>query len=64
MTAYAGTYPNLCKMTEDDDQGGLRFEIDKHWISIRLTGTYSQNRINAASYRAKENGIHSQNSNL
>ena len=60
LTAYAATYPDLCQLTEDDENGGLRFEIDKHRISIRLTVPYSQNRIDAASYRAKKNGIHSQ----
>lgn len=28
-------HPDLCQLIEDDEQCGLRFEIDKHRISIR-----------------------------
>ena len=35
LTAYAATYPDLCQLIEDDEKGGLRFEIDKHRVSIR-----------------------------
>ena len=52
---YAAKYPKLCRQTDDDNQGGLRFEIDKHRISIRLTAPYSQERRDAASRFAKEN---------
>ena len=55
LTAYAAKYPGLCQQTDDDEQGALRFEIDKHRISIRLTSPYSQERRNAASRFAKEN---------
>ena len=41
LLAYAKEYPELCQLTEDDEQGGLRFEIDKHRIGIRLTAPYS-----------------------
>ena len=44
LLAYADKYPELCQQTEDDEQGGLRFEIDKHRISIRLTAPYSDER--------------------
>ena len=36
LLAYAKEYPELCQLTEDDEQGGLRFEIDKRRIGIRL----------------------------
>ena len=52
LTAYAATYPDLCQLTEDDKNGGLRFEIDKHRISIRLTAPYSEERKAAASQAA------------
>ena len=55
LSAYAAKYPELCQQTDDDDQGGLRFEIDKRRISIRLTAPYSQQRRDAASRFAKEN---------
>ena len=44
LRKYAAKYPELCKQTDDDGQGGLRFEIDKSRISIRLTTPYSNNR--------------------
>ena len=46
--------PALCQLTEDDEQGGLRFEIDKHRIGLRLTAPYSSERRAAASQKAKE----------
>ena len=53
LTAYAATYPDLCQLTEDDDNGGLRFEIDKHRIGIRLTAPYSEERRKLISQKAK-----------
>lgn len=41
LTAYADTYPDLCQLIEDDENGGLRLEIEKHRISIRLTAPCS-----------------------
>ena len=55
LTAYAVTYPDLCQLTEDDGNGGLRFEIDKHRVSIRLTAPYSPARRSTASQMAKNN---------
>ena len=52
LTSYAATYPDLCQLIEDDENGGLRFEIDKHRVSIRLTAPYSEERKTAASERA------------
>ena len=57
LSEYAATYPELCDLTEDNGEGGLRFEIDKHRISIQLTAPYSQERKAAAS-QAKRTGIH------
>ena len=58
MRKFAEKYPELCQLTEDDGQGGLRFEIDKSRISIRLTAPYSEDRRKAASELAKKRGIH------
>ena len=44
LSQYAQTYPHLCQLTEEDENGGLRFEIDKRRISIRLTAPYSEER--------------------
>ena len=58
MRKFAEKYPELCQLTEEDGQGGLRFEIDKSRISIRLTAPYSEDRRKAASELAKKRGIH------
>ena len=60
LIAYAAKYPDLCHQTEDDEQGGLRFEIDKSRISIRLTAPYSEERRKAASEFAKKQEIQDQ----
>lgn len=44
LLEYAAQFPDLCQQTDDDEQGGLRFEIDKSRISIRLTAPYSPDR--------------------
>ena len=56
LTAYAATYPDLCQLTEDDENGGLRFEIDKHRVSIRLTAPYSEERKSVARHSAIQSG--------
>ena len=58
LLEYAAKFPELCQQTEDDEQGGLRFEIDKRRISIRLTAPYSDERRKAASEQGKKQGIH------
>ena len=57
LLTYAQTYPHLCQLTEEDEQGGLRFEIDKRWISIRLTAPYSEERREAFRTRGKASGF-------
>lgn len=57
LLANAQTYPELCQLTEEDENGGLRFEIDKRRISIRLTAPYSEGRRTAASERGKRSGF-------
>ena len=56
LLAYAEKHPELCLQSDDDEQGGLTFVIDKHRISIRITEPYSEERRAAASRRAKEKG--------
>ena len=57
LLTYAQTYPHLCQLTEEDENGGLRFEIDKHRISLRLTAPYSEERRNAARKLGRESGF-------
>ena len=60
LLEYAAKFPELCQQTDDDEQGGLRFEIDKSRISIRLTAPYTDDRRKAASELAKKQGIQDQ----
>lgn len=55
LRKYASQYPNLCKQTDDNEQGGLTFEIQKKRLSIKLTAPYSEERRRAASELAKKN---------
>lgn len=57
LMEYAAKFPELCQLTEDDEQGGLRFEIAKERISIRLTAPYTEERKSNARKWAKENGL-------
>ncbi len=57
LLEYAATFPELCQLTEDDEQGGSRFEIAKERISIRITAPYSEKRKSNARRWAKENGL-------
>ena len=51
LLAYAAKFPELCRLTDDDELGYLSFEIDKDRFSIRLTAPYTEERRQLA--RAK-----------
>ena len=53
LLTFAAKYPQCCRQTDDDEQGGLTFEIEKGRLSFRLTTPYSEERRKAASERAK-----------
>jgi len=57
LLEYAAKFPELCQQTDDDEQGGLWFEIDKNRISIRLTAPYSEERRSKASQVAKQQAL-------
>ena len=59
LTAFAAKYPQCCRQTDDDEQAGLTFEIEKWRLSFRLTAPYSKERKQAASDYAK--AIYKQN---
>ena len=55
---HAVQHPELYQQTDDDEYGGLLFEIKKGRLSFRLTAPYCNERRKAAK-------VHSQmNSNL
>ena len=55
LLAFAAKFPNLCRLTDNDELGYLSFEIDKDRFSIRLTAPYTEERKALA--RAKMNEI-------
>ena len=57
LIVFAKEYPQCCRQIDDDEQGGLTFEIEKGRLSFRLTAPYSEERRQAASEWAKQNGI-------
>ena len=57
LSAFAAKHPQCCRQTDDDEQGGLTFEIEKGRLSFRLTAPYSEERRSAASEWAKKNGF-------
>ena len=57
LLAYAAKYPELCKQTDDDGQGGLWFEIDKSRVSIRLTAPYSDCRKEKLAREARKENL-------
>jgi len=57
LMAFAAKYPQCCHQTDDDEQGGLTFEIEKERLSFRLTAPYSEERRRGASEWAKKNGV-------
>ena len=57
LSAFAQKYSECCRQIDDDEQGGLTFEVEKGRLSFRLTAPYSEERRRAASEWAKKNGI-------
>ena len=58
LFAFAEKFPDLCRLTDDDELGYLSFEIDKERFSIRITEPYTKERRALA--RAKMNEINKQ----
>ena len=54
LSAYAEKHPDLCRCTDDTEDGGLSFEIAKGRFCFRLTEPYSEKRRAAASEYAKK----------
>ena len=44
LLIFAKKFPNLCRLTDDDELGYLSFDIDKDRFSIRLTAPYTEER--------------------
>ena len=57
LSEFSEQYPECCKLTDDDEHGGLLFEIQKGRLSFRLTAPYSEGRRKGLSENAKKHGI-------
>ncbi|MCD8161201.1 MAG: molecular chaperone [Clostridiales bacterium] len=57
LNALAADFPELCKLTEEDEICGSYFEVDKHRVSIHVTRPYSEERRRRQSQWAKEHGL-------
>ena len=57
LSQFAAKYPDHCRQTDDDEHGGLTFEIEKGRLSFRLTAPYSAERRKTYSKTAKEKGM-------
>ena len=44
LAVYAKDYPDLCRQTDDNEMGGLSFEIQKDRFSFRLLPPCSDER--------------------
>ena len=61
LTAFAAKHPQCCRQIDDDEQGGLTFEIMKGRFCFRLTEPYSEKRRAAASEFARKQNNHLRN---
>lgn len=61
VAKFAREHPDIARFDFDNGSGGIAYLIDKSRISIRFTAPYSEERREAASKLAKQNGIASKN---
>ena len=57
LTAFAVKHPECCRQIDDDEQGGLTFEIEKVRLRFRLTAPYSEEQRKAVSEYVRQNGV-------
>ena len=62
LLAFAENFPDLCRLTDDDELGYLSFEINKDRFSIRLTAPYTEERRQLA--RVKMNEINNKEESI
>ena len=62
LTAYAGRFPDLCKLIDEDtEQGYKEFIVCKGRFCFRLTVPYSEERRKVARETAKRNSVNQKN---
>lgn len=57
LAAYAKRHADLCSLKETTKEGSATYVVNKARLSIRLTEPYSEARRQAASEKAKEQGL-------
>ena len=57
LKMYSEQYPDYCVRTDEDEHGGVRYEIEKGRFSFRFTAPYSEDRKQKLSKYAKEHGM-------
>lgn len=57
LTAFAAKHPQCCRQIDDNEQGGLIFEIEKDELSFLVATPYSEKREQTASELARKNGF-------
>ena len=57
LAAYAKRHPDLCSLKGMTKEGSTTYVVDKARLSLRLTEPYSEARKQAASVKAKEQGL-------
>ena len=59
LTAFAAKYPQCCRQTDDDEQGGLTFEIEKGRLSFRVASRICRRtgRTKAETSATAENSV-------
>lgn len=57
LTEQTEKYPSECRLTDDDENGCLTFEITKGRFGFKLTAPYSEERRRQTSDDAKADGI-------
>ena len=55
LREYCGKYPDAARLIQEDEFGGVQFEIAKGRFSVRLTAPYSDKRRKNASDTARRN---------
>ena len=58
LVAFAAKYPQCCRQTDDDEQGGLTFEIEKGRLSFRRTAPYIRPAQEKESEKQLEDAMH------
>ncbi|MBS5145009.1 MAG: molecular chaperone [Butyricicoccus pullicaecorum] len=60
LAAFSRKYPDLCRLEQSHEQGGVSYVLDKSRLSIRFLPPYSEEHRKKASECARQNGFNSQ----